>query len=339
MNLPIVASAPPAALVISALGIPVLYVASLYVLVPASIRSKPRNDPQHIRARALGVTAATCVAIVASAVVLPPHSDAWVAAGIDPRCWSGAAIFAPVLLFLLVHSGGILVAIADECTKFIYQSNGGVSAGVAGRSTSSHELAYSAWLHFVVSFVSPATSAVRAATTAAALPQTLRDLLLAPVTEEISLRSLPLALYAGAGLSPGAAIAASAGAFAVAHLHHLRERLRRGDNFADAAAAVAMQLVMTGAFGTVAAVSLLATRALPGVVLLHAVANAFGLPSSSGRLRRDDGARGTWCRAAATAAVSGGIVAGFVVGYLYAAAAAGSGPSKECYGWGWKTAA
>jgi len=141
---------------------------------------------------------------------------------------------------------------------------------------------------------------------------TLRDLVIAPLTEEIAFRGclLPalLLLLPATATSRARALAASSAAFASAHLHHAAAtlllsptRLPRGQSRAVALGAL-LQLIYTFAFGAAAGALLLASGSLAAPVAAHSLANFLGLPrrrkSGSGSpppsplLRRIEGAVG-----------------------------------------------
>ena len=146
-------------------------------------------------------------------------------------------------------------------------------------------------------------------------PETaLRDLVIAPLTEEIAFRGclLPVLLLllpppptAPTAVRTTAALAFSSAAFASAHLHHAiatllsPQPLPPGHRRAVALGA-ALQLSYTFAFGAAAGALQLASGSLAAPVAAHSLANFLGLPrsrrksgsSSSLLLRRTEAAVG-----------------------------------------------
>lgn len=122
----------------------------------------------------------------------------------------------------------------------------------------------------------------RPAPAPAALPRgplPLRNLLVAPLTEEAAFRGclLPFLLLRGAG--PVAAGALSLATFGGAHLHHLHGLVTfEGWGLAEAARAVLFQAAYTSLFGAYASFLLLRTGRLAAPVLAHAFCNLMGLP-------------------------------------------------------------
>ena len=110
-------------------------------------------------------------------------------------------------------------------------------------------------------------------------PLPLRNLLVAPLTEEAAFRGclLPFLLLRGAG--PTAAAGLSLAAFGGAHLHHLHELVAFGGwGRGEAALAVLFQAAYTSIFGAYASFLLLRTGHLAAPVLAHAFCNLMGLP-------------------------------------------------------------
>ena len=141
--------------------------------------------------------------------------------------------------------------------------------------------------------------------------RSLRTLFTAPVTEEWVFRACILAVAAARGASATSALAASAAAFGVAHLHHAVELRRAGASLRTAATAVLGQAAFTSAFGALAGFALLRTGSLPGVALMHAGCNWAGLPDiSTAAASWERGNILHGARWLITAAYVGGLVAG-----------------------------
>eukprot|EP00793_Prasinoderma_coloniale_P006721 PRCOL_00001551-RA len=110
-------------------------------------------------------------------------------------------------------------------------------------------------------------------------PSGMRDLLVAPVTEEVVFRGGACAVMARAGWSRAAVTYLSPLGFSVAHLHHLIEARRRGVPLARAVLSAAAQLSYTTVY---AAHLYISTGTLVAPIVAHAIANHYGLPDFGG---------------------------------------------------------
>ncbi|KAL6785334.1 hypothetical protein ACKKBG_A03420 [Auxenochlorella protothecoides x Auxenochlorella symbiontica] len=116
--------------------------------------------------------------------------------------------------------------------------------------------------------------------------QVLRDLCLAPLSEELVFRASLLAFLRQRGLGAAAAVAASLALFAAAHVHHLVDRVWHGGHSVRVALrAAALQAAYTAAFGLHAAALWTAGRSVAGPVAAHLACNLAGLPPLGAMLR------------------------------------------------------
>jgi prenyl protein peptidase len=107
----------------------------------------------------------------------------------------------------------------------------------------------------------------------------IRNLLAAPLTEELCFRGGLVSFLLLSGTSPARCIWTSPLLFGVAHLHHAYDLVRHQRwSLAQALAAAAFQLVYTAVFGWFAAFLLLRTGHLAAPVAVHAFCNFMGLP-------------------------------------------------------------
>lgn len=126
-----------------------------------------------------------------------------------------------------------------------------------------------------------------------------RNLIAAPVSEELVFRSLVISLHLAARVPPTRIVFTTPLVFGAAHLHHLAANLRACTPAGSAApppgavlqcvAVSLFQLGYTSAFGFFAAFALLRTGNLPAVVLVHGFCNAMGVPQFWGRVEGGDG--------------------------------------------------
>lgn len=106
-----------------------------------------------------------------------------------------------------------------------------------------------------------------------------RDLLWAPLSEELVFRASLLAGLKAAGVGDSTALLLSPLPFALAHLRRLRERLREGHPWFSAAVATLAQTAYTSIFALYASSAFLGTGSLWGCVTAHSLCNLFGVPN------------------------------------------------------------
>jgi prenyl protein peptidase len=121
-----------------------------------------------------------------------------------------------------------------------------------------------------------------------------RNIIVAPLSEELVFRSLVISLYLLAKVSPTRIVFTTPLIFGMAHLHHLYTNLRSqtppGCKYPPLIAwlqciAVSLfQFTYTSLFGFFAAFALLRTGNVYGVVLVHSFCNWMGVPQFWGRI-------------------------------------------------------
>jgi prenyl protein peptidase len=121
-----------------------------------------------------------------------------------------------------------------------------------------------------------------------------RNIIVAPLSEELVFRSLVISLYLLAKVSPTRIVFTTPLIFGMAHLHHLaanvRSRTPPGRKSPPLAiwlqciAVSLFQFAYTSLFGFFAAFALLRTGNFYGVVLVHSLCNWMGVPQFWGRI-------------------------------------------------------
>lgn len=117
----------------------------------------------------------------------------------------------------------------------------------------------------------------------------LRNLIAAPITEELVFRGLlvPILTIAyssvkdDAGVSiytPFSVMVRCPLWFAMAHIHHLIERLRMGEKISFAIIGTMLQIIYTSIFGGIAAGFLMRTGNIYAPIASHMFCNYWGLP-------------------------------------------------------------
>ena len=124
-----------------------------------------------------------------------------------------------------------------------------------------------AWYHQTLSRPFPNTSIA------------IRNLIAAPITEELCFRSGLISFLLAYHVSPSRALWLSPLPFALSHIHHVVDLVvHQGWHPADALARCLFQVVYTTCFGWLAAFFLLRTGHYVSLVLTHSFCNYMGFP-------------------------------------------------------------
>jgi len=105
-----------------------------------------------------------------------------------------------------------------------------------------------------------------------------RNLILAPITEELVFRACLVRLWVSASLSLKTIIFCSPFCFALAHTHHFIEHVRRTKSKKQALLQVLFQVFYTSLFGMYSNFLLIRTGSLIAVILAHTFCNHQGFP-------------------------------------------------------------
>lgn len=230
-----------------------LFVTMLYAL-PESIRKLPRDDTLHIAARTIAVLLASTLSILPLFALIQDGYENTSAAkliGYSRECITSSRSLAPVFATYVLFLGP---AVTNVFSMLLAQSE---------KKTDTAGPTLEQW---ILSWFTPAS---------------LRTVFVAPFSEEWVFRGCVLPLYIMAGCSPWTAIPASCLIFALAHVHHYFEHVRRGATPSEAALRIAMQLSYTSLFGLFAGWTFWRVGSVWITALAHAVCNAFGLPDVS----------------------------------------------------------
>jgi prenyl protein peptidase len=111
----------------------------------------------------------------------------------------------------------------------------------------------------------------------------VRNLLCAPVTEEVVFRACVCRVLLSASIVPYTVILFSPIFFGVAHIHHIIEAVcfRRHD-LRSAIASQSFQMLYTTLFGNLACLLYFSTGSLVSAIVLHTGCNYFGVPRFNG---------------------------------------------------------
>lgn len=119
----------------------------------------------------------------------------------------------------------------------------------------------------------------------------LRNLIIAPITEEILFRALLtptlFATYPSTQIAEVSRISTTVlvlgcpAFFAVAHLHHLYEKIRSGTKLVNALIQVLIQASYTYIFGCISMLLFIRTGSVFACITSHVICNFMGLPDTS----------------------------------------------------------
>ena len=254
----------------------IAYVSFLYAIVPVQIRLLDRDDARQIRWRCLAVLLASMGSILSYRWLFcsPVNESNGARMGLvfrDILVATGSTMLHTAILYI----GPIfskLVLVHD----FVQRSDGAVSI-VRGASV------------FYGNYVRPTFLSIWDPENESERWITLRNLVVAPLTEEVVFRACMVpVLEAALGdrnmttrtLNTTVSLMAPL-VFGFAHVHHAVLKLRQGQTLSQVLLATTFQFAYTSIFGAYVSYVYLRTRSVTAIVLCHAFCNAMGLPDLS----------------------------------------------------------
>lgn len=265
--------------VAAAFAVASLYVCSLY-LVPRHIRRLPRHHETHVKHRIAASGLQTVLSVVGTVVYLRWRwsksldrslRDIGLGAGFwrDLRCAATGLTAVAVLFLGPLAAEAALAAAGARDVADLPRAFGAALRGEVRRQRSL--LAVAPW-------------------------QWWRNLVHAPVSEEIVYRGLLTGILRAGGTGPWRIILCAPLLFGVAHLHHLFEHVRNGGRFVHGVAVSLVQMSYTWLFGVIACILVLRTGSVWAGVAAHTFCNYMSVPdvgfvNGVGRLGSVRGAR------------------------------------------------
>ena len=255
------------------------YVAGLYLLSP-SLDFSVRDTPRFIRRRLAAATVLTVLLVLLSPRLLPEHSSSSSTIAQALGCeadlstvLSASGVVAVLMsLFylgplvtnasLLVLRFGHVVSEGGECVprKSPWYSSATLQA-VARLEMAHYSSALSSWC-----------------SSEQQLHQFARNLVVAPISEEIVFRAIMVAILYPACKSVQTVVLVAPLLFAPAHIHHALVKVYSGYAVRDAALESVAQLTYTYIFGAIATLLLLRTGTLAAPIVAHVICNYVQLP-------------------------------------------------------------
>jgi prenyl protein peptidase len=244
------------------------FVGSLYVMVPPKIRLLDRNNPRQIRWRVLA-TSAVCIGSVAAYPYL--FCDDKVAEASIAKPASLSTNFS----FHLKVIGGVLLHTATLFLGPILQQLLEVHEIVKRRSL----LGIYAYLRiYYAVFIDPTLSSIFNPIDPTQRWVTLRNILIAPLAEEIAFRGCIASSLATTGMKTSVTSLIAPLFFGTAHLHHALLKLYERQRLSIVLTQTAFQFAYTWLFGSYATYAFLRTGSIVAVSLSHSFCNGMGLP-------------------------------------------------------------
>jgi prenyl protein peptidase len=248
-------------------GFSILFVASLYFLVPRHVQRLGRDDPTQIRWRCFATTIVSAVCLLLSKLL--SCEDSFV-----PSLGISLSVIVHELLSTLVTVGHVLVLYLNPMVLSMM-----LARGIANRNAA-HE---GGMLSFLKSYY-----AICIGPTVAALLRTdgneqfqwvsLRNYIMGPITEELVFRCSIITVLQTTGMSDISIIWISPMFFGFAHAHHAFLRYVQGLSLVMVLLQTIFQFAYTTIFGMYASYVYLRTKSVLAVCVCHAFCNVMGLP-------------------------------------------------------------
>jgi prenyl protein peptidase len=244
-----------------------LFVGSLYVLVPPKVRRLERDDELQIRWRTFATVAVAMGSILTYPLLFCDLGGA--------ETWSIIAILQPqhvrgVLLHtMLLYSGPMVEAVF----RIYDHRQRSIQRGKLPSSSFPGDIFQILLKPSLASAINPVTQTERWCN--------IRNMVVAPVTEEIVFRGCMVPALLATGMTPLKTALVAPLFFGVAHAHHAILRFRQGERLGRVLIITLFQFTYTSLFGSYAAYALIRTGSVAAVVVSHAYCNWMGLPDMS----------------------------------------------------------
>ena len=253
----------------------VAYVAAMYLLVPKRVRKLNRNHARHIKFRVLASLVVSTAAMVSYPWLFCAKADdksgatfsvSDIMLTVDIRRSLG-----PLAHTIVLYLGPIvewLLYVSDEREAAIAR---GQARGVVKPPASFVKVLFRLTFRpTLLTFINPVSPEERWIS--------IRNLIVAPWTEELVFRGCMMSALIGSGMSPVKAGLISPLFFGVAHAHHAWTRVSNGERLPPVLVATAFQLAYTSLFGAYAAFAFYRSGSVTAVTLSHVYCNLMGLP-------------------------------------------------------------
>lgn len=245
------------------------FVGCLYAFVPSTIRALDRNHAQQIRRRVMVAS----IMSAASTLIYPivfcsdgPESNNPSPSALEIMGWKSSLqpLFGVLVHTSLLYLGPIVTSLLHfhiTCRRRVLDS-------------SPFALLCAYFVHPLLSpFFDPVDDSERWVQ--------IRNIIVAPITEEIVFRGCMIPPLLASGFGPITATFVVPLFFGVAHAHHALSKLQEGVKPINVAVSTAFQFMYTSLFGSYAAYAFLRTGSITAVILSHTFCNYMGIPDLS----------------------------------------------------------
>jgi prenyl protein peptidase len=254
-------------------GLALAYVAALYLFVPKKVRKLSRDHARHIKFRVFASLVVTSGAVLSYPIFFCAKADDSSSAtfavadvmlsvrhSLGPLAHTIVLYLGPIVAWILIVSDEREAALARSQARGINKPPASFLKVLFRRS----------FRPTLLTFINPITPEERW--------KSIRNLIVAPWTEELVFRGCMMSALLGSGMSPMKAALVSPLFFGVAHAHHAWTRVSRGERLQPVLFATAFQLAYTSLFGAYAAHAFYRSGSVTAVTLSHAYCNFMGLP-------------------------------------------------------------
>lgn len=245
------------------------FVGCLYAFIPSTIRALDRNHAQQIRRRVMVVT----ITSAASTLIYPfvfcsdgPELNNPSPSALEIMGWQSSV---QPLFGVLVHTA--LLYLGPIVTALLHFH---ITCRRGGRDPTPFSSLCAYFIHPLLSpYFDPMDDSERWSQ--------IRNIIVAPITEEIVFRGCMMPPLLASGFEPITATFVVPLFFGAAHAHHAVSKLQEGVKPIDVAISTAFQFIYTSLFGSYAAYAFLRTGSIPAVILSHTFCNSMGIPDLS----------------------------------------------------------
>lgn len=250
-----------------------VYVSALYLLVPKKVRKLNRDHARHIRFRVLASLVVSFGAVVSYPMMFCAKADDGPTStfAITDVMFGVKHCLGPLAHTAVLYLGPIVASflyIYDEREAAVAR---GQARGVSKPPASLPKVVFRRTIRPTLSsFLDPVTPHERW--------KSIRNLIVAPWTEEIVFRGCMMSALLGSGMSPVRAALVSPLFFGVAHAHHAWTKVSMGERLPQVLLVTVFQLAYTSLFGAYASYAFYRSGSVTAVSLSHAFCNLMGLP-------------------------------------------------------------
>jgi prenyl protein peptidase len=245
------------------------FVGSLYVLVPQKIRLLDRDNPRQIRWRVLATTA-VCIGSIAAYPYL--FCD-------DKLTENSIARSASLSAFCSFHLKAIGVVLFHTATLYL--------GPILQQLLEVHEIVkqksqrgiYAYLRIYYAAFIDPTLSSIFNPIDPTQRWVCLRNIVVAPFTEEIVFRGCIASSLATTGMKTSVTSLIAPLFFGTAHLHHALLKISERQRLSIVLTQTAFQVAYTWLFGSYATYAFLRTGSIAAVSMSHSFCNGMGLPN------------------------------------------------------------